>query len=130
MPQVRPGPARVHTLLLVLSLLAIVTTGCSQDDTPTAADPRPTMIEVSIANGTVTPDGEAVTVSTGQPVALVIKADDEGEVHVHAPDSRDEHVYRYQPGTTTCMFTIDTAGVVDVELHGAERLLLARLEVR
>ena len=130
MPHARPGLPRAQALVLVVVLVVGMATGCAGGSSTTATDPSTRTIEVSIADGTVTPEGERVPVSVGEQIALVIKSDTEGEVHVHADDATTEHRYRYQPGTTTCSFVVGRAGLVDVEMRGPERQLLVQLEVR
>ncbi len=130
MLSVRPGPLRVGALLLALSLIATAVTACGADPTATAGVPVTRTVEVSIDGDTVTPVDERIAVQAGQRVALVIKSDSEGEVHVRSDDPGVEHDYPYEPGTTTCSFTVEAPGVVQVELRGAVRQLLVQLEVR
>ena len=63
----------------------------------------------------------------GQPIELVVKADAEGEIHVH---SDPEHELEYGAGTTTLpTFTIDKPGIVEVESHALEKTIV-QLEVK
>ncbi len=130
MLSVRPGRLRVGAVLLGLSLLGAVVAGCGSETTTTTVEEETRTVEVSIAGGMVTPVEERIAVEAGQRVALVIKSDSEGEVHVHSDGLGVEHDYPYEPGTTTCSFTVERPGLVRVELHGPDRQLLVRLEVR
>jgi hypothetical protein len=57
----------------------------------------------------------------------VVKADAEGEIHVH---SDPEHELEYGAGTTTlATFTIDKPGIVEVESHALEKTIV-QLEVK
>jgi len=114
-------PAAVATAA-VLTLL----TACGDEEPAgTGSDPDPVTIEITFENGTVEPSGERVEVATGQPVELVVKADDAGEIHVH---SEPEQEFEYSEGTTTLPLTIDKPGVVDVESHDLEQIIV-QLEV-
>ena len=76
--------------------------GCGDDDAsgPATATDLPTKtIEITFEGDSVTPNGERVEVEVGQPIELVVKADAEGEIHVH---SDPEQELAYGAGTTTC----------------------------
>lgn len=83
-------------------------------------------IDVTFAGDSVTPSGERVDVSAGEPVELVVTADAPGEIHVHSSPERE---LTYGVGTTRLRFTIDAPGVVDVESHDLG-LTIVQLEVR
>ena len=112
----------VATVLTTLLTLA----GCGSDEPET--DPgdgaSPTRIELTF-EGEDAPATERVPVEVGQPVELVVKSDRAGELHVH---SDPEQTLEYAAGTTTVRITIDSPGVVDVERHEPEALVL-QLEV-
>ena len=64
--------------------------------------------------------------AVGQPVELVVDADAPGEIHVH---SDPEQELEYDAGTTTLdLDPIDPPGVVDVESHSLE-VVIVQLEV-
>jgi hypothetical protein len=119
--------------LAVLALLVSVTglAGCGDDDSSSADDgsnelPTKT-IDVTFEGSDVTPNGDRVEVQVGQPVEFVVKADAEGEIHVH---SDPEHEFEYGAGTTTLQsFTIDKPGIVEVESHDLEKTIV-QLEVK
>ena len=73
----------------------------------------------------MTPNGERVAVDAGQPIEIVVKADAPGELHVH---STPEQELAYGTGTTTLKLTLDEPGVVDVESHHLE-VVIVQLEV-
>lgn len=107
----------------VLALVAA--TGCGTEQTDAVADEGRTMMEITIENGRAEQAGGRVEVSTGESVELVVMADSTGQIHVH---SDPEEAYTYEPGTTTFTVEMTRPGLVDVELHGPDQLLL-QLEV-
>jgi hypothetical protein len=83
-------------------------------------------IEVTFSGDTVTPSGERVDVRTDQPIDLVVTADRPGEIHVH---SDPEQTFSYDEGTRTFTFQISRPGVVEVESHDLD-MVIVQLEVR
>ncbi|GEP39502.1 hypothetical protein NPS01_31650 [Nocardioides psychrotolerans] len=111
------------TTAILVSTLTLVS-GCGED-TPATDTGDIETIEITFEDGTVTPNGERVEVGAGQPVDLVVKADEPGEIHVH---SEPEQQFEYAAGTTTLKLTIDQPGVVEVESHDLEQVIV-QLEV-
>ncbi len=127
--------ACVATALLALS-------GCGgSDDEPSSADrsasstptpsqtkkpaPTGTVVDVTIKGDSVTPNGDRVDVEVGEPVTINVTSDREGELHVH---STPEQELEYGVGKTTLELTVDTPGVVDVEDHVAD-VVVVQLQV-
>ena len=109
---------------LVLGLGAL--TACGDDEpAPSGSDKDPVTIDITFDGDTVDPSGERVDVAVGQPIELVVKADAPGEIHVH---STPEQEFEYDEGTTTFHLTIDKPGLVDVESHNLEKVIV-QLEV-
>lgn len=111
------------TTAVLVSTLGLVS-GCGEDGPATGAGDVET-IDITFEAGTVTPNGERVEVGVGQPVDLVVKADEPGEIHVH---SEPEQQFAYAAGTTTLKLQIDQPGVVEVESHDLEQVVV-QLEV-
>ena len=65
-------------------------------------------------------------VAKGEPLKLHITADEPGELHVH---STPEQEIEYAAGTTDKTLTLDQPGVVEVESHDLDKLVV-QLEVR
>ena len=65
-------------------------------------------------------------VEAGKPITLHIKADQPGELHIH---SSPEQEIEYDAGTSDKKLTIDRPGIVEVESHNLEQLIVV-LEVR
>ncbi len=119
----RPGTL-VATLVALIA--ALTATSCSADDGgDPGSDAAPKTIEVSITGDTVTPNGDRIAVRTGQRIELVVTADEGGEIHVH---SSPEQELTYDAGTSTQAFTIEKPGVVDVESHSLDKVIV-QLEV-
>lgn len=118
---------RVATVLTVLLCALAVLAGCGDDSTapPASGDDSSKSIDIEFSNGSVTPKGERVEVKAGEPVELVVKADEPGELHVH---STPEQELKYGAGTTMLKLTIDQPGVVDVESHDLD-VVVVQLEV-
>jgi hypothetical protein len=117
MRRFRPATAGLVTVVAAL-------TSCGDDDSGDSG-PEPVTIEITVEDGTVEPSGELVDVAVGQPIELVVKADSSGELHVHSDPEQD---LEYAEGTTTLPLTIDKPGVVDIESHDPEQVIV-RLEV-
>jgi len=117
---------RVALLATVLTTL-LALAGCGSEDPvtdPASSSSSPDRIEL-VFEGEDPPTTERVPVEVGRPVEIVVKSDRAGELHVH---SDPEKTLEYAAGTTTLTVTIDRPGVVDVERHEPEALVL-QLEV-
>ena len=108
----------------VLACALALTTACGSDATETT--PAATVIEVTLADGQVTPAGDRVRAAAGEPITLRIDADVAGELHVH---SVPESEIAFDAGTSEHEITIDQPGVVEVELHEPP-LVVVQIEVR
>lgn len=130
----RRGSARLAPLLLT-AVLALGLTSCGGDDIAPSSDgstSAPTTDGDSVAvtvtrqGDTFTPNGERVELGVDQTLALTITADEAGEFHVH---STPEQEITYDAGTSEHEITIDRPGVVEVESHDPDSVVL-QLEVR
>ncbi len=83
-------------------------------------------IEISIQGDDVEPKGKRVEVKAGEPVTLHVKSDRAAELHVHSAPEQELEV---EPGESTLSLTIPTPGIVDVEEHHSETVVV-QLEVR
>ncbi|WP_241005174.1 hypothetical protein [Nocardioides sp. zg-1228] len=134
--------ARLTPVVLVL---AVSLTACGDDDTsspsgsssPSSSSSSPSSSSGSSESGsatvsvtregdTFTPNGERVELAVGQTLVLTIDSDEPGELHVH---STPEQEISYDEGTSEHEITIDRPGVVEVESHDPDIVLL-QLEVR
>jgi hypothetical protein len=78
-------------------------------------------VPVTIEGDSVTPQSKPINVSVGQPIELDVTSDRNGELHVH---SSPEHEFEVAPGHSTYRFTLKQPGVVDVEEHVSDDLVL------
>ena len=86
-----------------------------------------TIIDVTIANGAVTPTNAEVQAVTGQPIVLQVSSDAADSLHVH---SVPEHVFDVAAGPDQRFeFTVDIPGRVAVELHDLH-VTVVTIEVR
>lgn len=125
----RVAAASLASLLALGSLSACAEDteqGGSGGSSTTTTDSGTTQVQVKISDGTVTPNGERVEAEVGEPIEFVVEADEAGELHVH---STPEQQLAYDEGTTTVELTIDQPGVVEVETHDPE-IVVVQLEVR
>jgi len=116
---------RTTTLVTALLLTLLSLTACSSGSDGGSSGGTGTTVHITIKGGTVTPHGDRVKAKVGQPVTLHIDADTAGEIHVH---SSPEQEIRFDKGTSTKKLTIDQPGIVDVEDHALEQVIV-QLEV-
>lgn len=129
--------------------LALSLSACGADDNPDASsDPTPlvtsTPSETATAEPTPTPTptpegtvikialdgsiaaGRRVDVAVGEKITFRITAAEAGELHIH---SSPEQEVAFPAGTSDVTVVIDQPGIVDVEDHHTDALLV-QLEVR
>ena len=153
----RRGPARIAPLAPLVLVLALGLTACGDGDeepsaSPTSASDSPSdsaststpsasestetetstpedeslAVAVTREGDTFTPNGARVDAEVDQPVVLTITSDEPGELHVH---SVPEQEITYEAGTSEHEITIGRPGVVEVESHDPDVIVL-QLEVR
>lgn len=83
-------------------------------------------IQVVIEAGTISPMGERIQVSVGEPIQVIVTSDVEGSLHVH---STPEQEIDFTEGTTEHEITLQQPGVVEVESHDPD-LVVLQLEAR
>lgn len=116
---------RTTVVLTPLFLAVALLSGCGEDE-PDPGTSAPDAIEITFSDGSVSPQGERVEVEAGEEIELVVKADEPGGLHIH---TQPEQELEYGAGTTNLTLTIDEPGVVDVEAHELE-IVVVQLEVR
>jgi uncharacterized lipoprotein YehR (DUF1307 family) len=130
----RPArPFRLLGAVLVSAVMALTMAACGSDDSRSKSDSvvkkdssGSSTVDITFKGDSVTPQGTKVTLKAGDPLKLHITADKAGEIHVHS--SPEQHI-EYAAGTTDKTLTIDQPGVIDVESHALDKLIL-QLQVR
>lgn len=97
----------------------------SPDSTPAPTPDAGTVIDMTVDGDTVKPNGDRVKAKVGEPITLNVTSDRKGEIHVH---SSPEQELEYGVGETTLKITIETPGVVEVEDHIGD-VVIVQLEV-
>ena len=115
---------RTLIILATLVVAALSLTACSDPGSSSSSSQGGsggTTIDITIKNGKVTPHGDRVKSKVGEPVTLKIDADTSGEIHVH---STPEQEIKFDKGTSTKKLTIDQPGIVDVEDHTLDQVIV------
>jgi hypothetical protein len=107
------------------STLSGTPTASSSAGTASPAPDTGVVVDVTIKGDKVTPNGERLEAEVGKPVTLRVTSDQPGELHVH---STPEQELEYGAGRTTLQVTVDKPGIVDVEDHAAD-VVVVQLEV-
>ena len=131
-------PHRSQLVGLVV-LPALVLTGCGGSAAPTST-PAPVTasastsaadtitLDITIAGGKVTPNGQKIDARVGQRVVENVTSDVDDEVHAHT--GGDGYELEVRAGTpATGGFTLTTPGSFEVESHGTGKII-AILNVR
>lgn len=133
----RPGH-RVAALLAA-SALVLTLTACTSTAEPAAPAPAPSAstsssaasspaadaltVDITIAGGDVTPNGQKLDVAVGQEVVLNVSSDTDDEVHAHTgSDGFELAVTAGQPANGS--FTLTSAGSFEVESHHLEKVIV------
>jgi hypothetical protein len=90
-----------------------------------ASEERPDAltVDVRIEGGTVTPAGDRVDATVGQPIRLNVRSDQAEEIHVH---STPEHEFLVRPGNDRVFeFRINRPGVYEVESHETDTVIVS-----
>ncbi len=98
----------------------------SPSESPSSSTDDGVAVTVTREGDSFTPNGERVELGIDQALVLTIEADEAGELHVH---STPEQEIAYDAGTSEHEIVVDRPGVVEVESHEPDVILL-QLEVR
>ena len=115
--------SRLTAALSSLTLAAaLALTGCSSGSSGSSGSGGGrTTIDITIRGGKVTPHGGRVKAKVGKPVTLHIDADKAGEIHVHS--TPEQHI-DFTQGVSVKRLTIDKPGIVDVEDHALDQVIV------
>jgi hypothetical protein len=112
---------RIFMAVAVLVLATLSLTACSSGSGGSGGSHGPKTIDITIKDGKVTPDGDRVKASVNQPITLKIDADTAGEIHVHS--SPEQHI-EFGKGLTTKKLVIKKPGIIDVEDHALDQVIV------
>jgi len=85
------------------------------------------VLDITIANGQVTPTNTTLQAKVGQPITLHVTSDADDELHVH---STPDHEFAIAAAPNqTFQFTVDVPGSVEVELHKLDKTVVT-IEIR
>jgi hypothetical protein len=101
-------------------------TATSTDSGSASSEPTGVVVDITFDGDSVTPNGERIDAKVGEPLTLNIDADAPGELHVH---STPEQEVAYDAGTSTHQVTFDQPGIVDIESHNLDKVVV-QVEVR
>ena len=80
-------------------------------------------IDITIANGQVTPNGEKMSVDVGQTIVLNVTSDEADEIHAHTEG--DGFELEVPAGKTVSgEFSINSPGSYEVESHHLEKVIV------
>ncbi|BDB42921.1 MULTISPECIES: hypothetical protein [Mycobacterium] len=112
--------ARILGCLLGALALTCALVGCG-GKSPSKPAPQSLVVDITIANGQVTPTNATLHASVGQQINLRVNSDATDELHVHSvPDHKFEVA---AAPNQAFQFTVDVPGSVDVELHHLHRTI-------
>ena len=98
----------------------------SRPDDPAPAPTAVQVIKVTIDEDSVQPNGTRIKVKRNVPVLFDITAVQDGELHAHSTPGQE---LKYLQGTSTGSLVFDQPGIIDVEDHRLNKLIV-QLEVR
>ena len=94
------------------------------DPTPSADVGDRVVVDITIADGKVTPNGEKVDVAVGQEVELNVTSDADDEIHAHTDDAAGYELEVKAGEPATGRFTVASAGSFEVESHHLEKIIV------
>ena len=96
----------------------------TSDPAPSADTGDRVVVDITIADGQVTPNGEKVDVAVGQEVQLNVTSDADDEIHAHTDDAAGYELEVKAGEPATGRFTVASAGSFEVESHHLEKIIV------
>jgi hypothetical protein len=117
-----------HVLAIaVAALLMWVLVACGGSSKPAQPPGTGLVVDITIANGQVTPNNATFAAKVSEPITLRVTSDAADELHVH---SVPDHKFQITAAANqTFQFKVDVPGNVDLELHHLDRTV-ATIQVR
>lgn len=119
------SPTRVLAAVALAATVALTAAACGEDQDDGGVA-EPTVVEIELSGGEVTPNGDRIEVGAGDPIDLQVTADEPGALHLHTDPEQE---LSFDEGTETFGIQIDRPGVVVVESHELDQVIV-QLEVR
>ena len=94
------------------------------DPTPSAHAADQVVVDIRIADGKVSPNGEKVDVAVGQEVVLNVTSDADDEIHAHTDDATGYELEVKAGEPATGRFAVASAGSFEVESHHLEKIIV------
>jgi heme/copper-type cytochrome/quinol oxidase subunit 2 len=119
---------RIRDALISAAATALIAglVGCGGSQNR-GAPANPLVVNVTIAQGQVTPVNATLQAKVGQPITFRVTSDAADELHVH---SVPDHEFKVAAAPNqTFQFSVNVPGNVDVELHHLDRTV-ATIQVR
>lgn len=79
------------------------------------------VVDMTFEDGTASPLGERVMAEVGQQIVFRVTADEPGELHAH---TTEELTLEYGVGETDLTMVVEQPGVVEVESHDLDAILV------
>lgn len=115
---------RTVTRAIAFVAASLVLSGCAADpaeEREKEAAAPPETVKISISDDAISPLGERIEIPVGVSVPVQITADREGSLHVH---STPEQELEFVDGVTAHDLKIDRPGIVEVEMHDPDVVVL------
>jgi plastocyanin len=105
------------------SASASASPSASESPSPTASETSALTIDITIADGQVSPNGEKMNVEVGQTILLNVTSDEHDEVHAHTEGNGFE--LEVPAGKKVSgEFTLNSPGSYEVESHHLEKVIV------
>jgi hypothetical protein len=115
------------TATAVAAVLMWALVACGGSSEPAQPAGAGLVVDITIANGQVTPSNATFAAKVSEPITLRVTSDAADELHVH---SVPDHKFAITAAANqTFQFKVDVPGNVDVELHHLDRTV-ATIQIR
>ena len=115
------------TATAVAAVLMWALVACGGSSEPAQPAGAGLVVDITIANGQVTPSNATFAAKVSEPITLRVTSDAADELHVH---SVPDHKFQVAAEPNQIFhFSVDVPGNVDVELHHLDRTV-ATIQIR
>ena len=106
---------------------ASASTSASTSATPTPSESSAAdsvTIDITIADGQVTPNGKKIDVAVGKTIVLNVISDEHDEVHAHTDDADGYELEAPAGKKVSGRFSVNVPGSYEVESHHLEKVIV------